>query len=335
VKEISVITPLRQTQFLPGTLKNLFYPPERTEYTYFARAKECPFVNGNAIVKAAWAADASMLSYARYGAARMPDNDLFANFGRGGLDCRKIGDWNAPGTQAVFASCDDFAILAFRGTEGDDPKDCEYDADFVLVFEQDCHPHHTATTGILASMTHLFSPPCLVHQGFRNALEEVWKDVQRIVADYRAKRPAAEIVFTGHSLGGALAALAFSRFADPNSSLFTFGCPRVGDAPFRDRVLSNPGKGIYRIVNFDDAVTHVPLASLLYEQIPTRSYRFDANGNLNPGDDTFLGDLASLRTAFQGLPSNLMTLDLAQIAAPLSAVDHSPARYCMRLWDCV
>ena len=63
-----MITPFRTTSSLPGTLKNLFYPPEQGEYTYFARAKQSPFVGGSAVVKAAWAADASMLSYARYGA---------------------------------------------------------------------------------------------------------------------------------------------------------------------------------------------------------------------------------------------------------------------------
>jgi hypothetical protein len=95
-----VITPVRHTEFLPGTLKNLFYPPERSEYTYFARAGECAFANGSAMAKAAWAADASMLAYARYGANRMADSDLNANFGRAGLDYQKIGgsagNWNAP-----------------------------------------------------------------------------------------------------------------------------------------------------------------------------------------------------------------------------------------------
>src|SRR6266700_2994472 len=105
-----MITPIRHTEFLPGTLKNLFYPPERNEYTYFARAGDIPFTSGTAIARAAWSADASMLAYARYGADRMDDRDLHANLGSAGLDYQKIGgsagNWNASGTQALFASCD-------------------------------------------------------------------------------------------------------------------------------------------------------------------------------------------------------------------------------------
>ncbi|HEY3739853.1 MAG TPA: lipase family protein [Bryobacteraceae bacterium] len=332
-----MITPFRTTQFLPATLKNLFYPPEQVEYTYFARAGKCPFVGGSAVVKAAWAADASMLSYARYGAARMTDDTLKGNFARGGLEAQTIGpdlkNWNAPGTQAVFAACPEFAILAFRGTEADDHKDSAYDGDIVLVREPDSHPH--AQTPILGPISSLFSVPVLVHQGFQTALAEVWNDVRTAVQMYRNRFPNSEIVFTGHSLGGALAVLAYSRIGDQNSSLYTFGCPRVGDQAFRDRVLANPGKGIYRVVNFNDAVTHIPLANLLYEQTPTQSYRFDDKGNLNAGDDTFLGDVGALETAVTQLPANVLTLDLSKIAAPLSVVDHSPARYCMRLWDCV
>jgi hypothetical protein len=99
--------------------------------------------------------------------------------------------------------------------------------------------------------------------------------------------------------------------------------------------MSNPGRGIRRFVNFNDAVAHVPLESFLYRQTPAQSYRFDENGNLGSGDDTFDGDIESLRTAVNGLPEDLLAADLATIPAPHSVVDHSPARYCMRLWDCV
>jgi len=104
-----MITPIRHTNFLPGTLKNLFYPPERNEFTYFERVGHCAFANASTVVKAAWSADASMLAYARYGASGMDDADLDANFGWAALRYQKIGgtagNWNASGTQARFASC--------------------------------------------------------------------------------------------------------------------------------------------------------------------------------------------------------------------------------------
>jgi len=335
-----MIPPLRHTPLLPGTLQNLFYPPR--EYVYFARASEVPFASAGAVAKAAWAADGAMLAYARYGENRMIDADLDANFGRAGLAYEKIGgttaDWNAPGTQAIFASGADFAMCAFRGTERDDPDDLLSDADVLLSHEPDYRPASQdpgPALGHLAFVSHLFAEPCFVHRGFQLALNQVWDEVHGLVTDYRRRYPSAEICFTGHSLGGALALLAFSRFADPDISLYTFGCPRIGNGAFRDRVLSNPGRGIYRYVNYNDAVTHVPTESLLYRQTPERCYRFTADGSLDTDDGSFKGDIESLRAAIAGLPSSIRFQNLDDVPAPPSLVDHSPARYCFRLWDCV
>jgi triacylglycerol lipase len=335
-----MITALTHTPLLPGTLFNLFYPP--VQYVYFDRAKKIPFASAGVVGKAAWAVDASMLAYARYGQNRMTDAELDANFGRAGLNCTKIGgtpaDWNAPGTQAVFAACDDFAMLAFRGTERDDPDNLLSDADIILVHESDYRAASQdpgPALGHLAFVTHLFAEPCLVHRGFQLALNQVWAQVHTLVIEYRQRHPHAEICFTGHSLGAALAVLAFSRFADPDLSLYTFGCPRVGDGAFRDRVLSNPARGIYRFVNYNDAVAHVPLESLLYRQTPDPCYRFNEDGNLDTDDGSFKGDAESLRAAMAGLPASVRLGGLNTITAPPSLVDHSPARYCFRLWDCV
>ena len=338
IEFVEMITPLRHTPFLPGTLQNLFYPP--VQYTYFARAAELPFATGSPLVKAAWAMDAAMLAYARYGADRMTDAQLDQNFNRAGLKYQKIGgtpaDWNAPGTQAVFAWCDQFAILTFRGTESDDPDDVISDLDITLKREPDYRPAPNdpqVALGPLSFVSNLFGD-AYVHHGFQNALNQVWNTVHALVTDYRQNNSHNEICFTGHSLGAALAVLAYSRFSDPDISLYTFGCPRVGDAAFRDRVLSNPGRGIYRYVNYNDAVTHVPTDSLLYRQAPGPCYRFTVEGNLDNDDDaSFRGDVESLRAAIVGLPQTIA--DLNQIDAPPSLVDHSPARYCFRLWDCV
>ena len=333
-----MVTPLRHTTLLPGTLQNLFYPP--ADYRYFDRASTISFPSAGLMPKAAIAADAAMLAYARYGATRMTDAELDDNFKRAGLDWQKIGaaDWNAPGTQAIFANCPDYAICTFRGTERDDPLDLVTDAGIFLVVEPDHRPASqdaAPALGHLNFITHLFALPCLVDSGFQQALNQVWEQVHTLVTDYRSKNPQKEIIFTGHSLGGALAVLAYSRFADPDISLYTFGCPRVGDAAFRDRVLQNPGRGIYRFVNFNDAVTHVPTASFLYHQVPESCLRFDADGNFNTDDGSFKGDIQSLQAAVLGLPPSLKLGDPNTIDAPPSLVDHSPARYCFRLWDCV
>ena len=116
-------------------------------------------------------------------------------------------------------------------------------------------------------------------------------------------------------------------------ALFTFGSPRVGNQPYRDRVLSSPGKGIFRYVNLNDTVAHVPLESFLYRHAPDECLRFDENGVLGPDDSTFKGDCNALRAAVEGTVMDLTKLDTTD--APMGVVDHSPARYCIRLWNCL
>jgi triacylglycerol lipase len=151
---------------------------------------------------------------------------------------------------------------------------------------------------------------------------------------FRQNHPEGEICFTGHSLGAALAVLAFSRLADSKASLITFGCPRVGNDAFQKRVLAQPGRGIVRFVNLNDPVAHVPLESFFYRQIPEVSWRFDAQGNLAEDNSSFQGDAGALAASIEGLPQDF-SAGLDQIDAPVGVVDHSPARYCVRLWNCV
>jgi hypothetical protein len=309
-------------------MKNLCFPPEKEEYTYFARANDRPFAAGGSVVKGAWAADASMLAYARYGANPMPVVDFEENLARGGLRClNKIGNWNAHGTQAYFAANGQFAILAFRGTEADDPVDIFDDADLLLVPELDHRPDGGASRFALEI-------PALVHHGFKRALDRVWDDVRACVTNYRQSHPQAEICFTGHSLGAALAVLASSRFTDASISLYTYGCPRVGDQTFCGRVLADPHRKMVRFVNLNDSVTHIPLQSALYQHAPPNCFRFDENGNLAEDGGSFRGDVAALATVLTRFSVDL-SLDLARIPAPPGLVDHSPARYCIRLWNCV
>lgn len=49
--------------------------------------------------------------------------------------------------------------------------------------------------------------PGAVHAGFRNAVESLWPEILAAVQALRAKHPGAAIHVTGHSKGGALAAL--------------------------------------------------------------------------------------------------------------------------------
>ena len=64
----------------------------------------------------------------------------------------------------------------------------------------------------------------------------------------------ARRLYTGHSLGGALAGPAVS--ADASSGGYSFGAPRVGDRDFAD---ATDDRAFYRVVNHTDLVTELPL----------------------------------------------------------------------------
>lgn len=105
---------------------------------------------------------------------------------------------------------------------------------------------------------------CRVHQGFRDAYARLSDSVQRLIEKAGG---AKQFIFTGHSLGGALALLAAEEFQrkllkqDPDRKAFdelmvcTFGQPRVGDRPLEEEFQ---GK-LYRFVNDFDPVPHVPV----------------------------------------------------------------------------
>jgi hypothetical protein len=112
---------------------------------------------------------------------------------------KPIGDWSKHGTQGYFAANEHFAIMAFRGTEADDPSDAVADLDLLLVGEHDYRPApdepHLALRH-LALLEELVAPRCKVHQGFQRALNQVWEEVHSCITSYRKSQAQAEICFT-------------------------------------------------------------------------------------------------------------------------------------------
>jgi len=193
--------------------------------------------------------------------------------------------------------------------------------------------------------------PVLRASRFERALNQVWNHAHGLLTGYRAEHHDGEICVTGHSLGGALALLAYSRFQDSNTVCYTFGCPRVGNSAFGQSVAESPGKGHFRFVNEEDTVAHVPPKAMLYSHAPARHYRFGSLGQLDQSDnDTLAGDVAA-GAAIAALPVMLGTMRrvgetisvpgpgfadsalLAILSAPAAGglVDHSVARYGTRI----
>ena len=296
------------------TWGNLFYPP--ADYDYFAQAG--PFPGGSTLRKASWAADAALLAYAKRGAAWMAEDEFDRIVTGAGFERPvRTGNWHGEGTEGFFARSDSFAMVAFRGTERKDPKDFLTDLDAIPVEERDY------VTGVADGS-------CLVHQGFRDALDGPWPQVADLITRYRAERPEAEICFCGHSLGASLAMLAVSRFGGGKASLYTIGCPRTGNAAFCARACARADRGVYRFVNGNDPVTHVPPEDRWFQHPAAEGFYIDAQGGITERPAAPLSDFTDLWDALRALPHAGPFTDL-DADAPEYLADHSPGQYGTRI----
>jgi len=135
------------------------------------------------------------------------------------------------------------SILAFRGTDVDDPTDLGTDADAILTNWQGGGK---------------------VHTGFRNAILPVWPPVSAALATVQGA-----LLFTGHSLGAALATLAASLSPRKPDALYTIGSPRVGDADFAATLAALPS---FRYQNCCDIVCRIPPDWMKYQHICPPQY---------------------------------------------------------------
>ncbi len=133
------------------------------------------------------------------------------------------------------------SVLAFRGTEGDDPTDLATDATALLT---------------------QWESGGRVHQGFAHALLDTWPTIQSLLESVEQT-----LLFTGHSLGAALATLAASKHRP--TRLYTFGSPRVGDAAFTSTLA---GVDVQRYVDCCDIVCRIPPEILGYHHVGTVQY---------------------------------------------------------------
>jgi hypothetical protein len=191
------------------------------------------------------------------------------------------------------------AVLAFRGTDRDDPTDLLDDFDAVPK---------------------LWEAGGNVSTGFSDALMEVWWGIPEIEAALPAIA-GFRLLFTGHSLGAALATLAASL--QRPDSLYTFGCPRVGDQAFVD-VLG--GLDNHRYVDCSDLVARVPPAGMLgYVHMPGQIYYIDSirQVKLRDPDDAYIGSDQTRAEAAYLLKYAWRTGDVGVRAL----ADHAPVNY--------
>ncbi|CAI5439969.1 unnamed protein product [Caenorhabditis angaria] len=69
----------------------------------------------------------------------------------------------------------------------------------------------------------------------------MWNPMHRLLREAIKKYPTHELIFTGHSLGGAIASIASTAFVRNHpeignrTSLITFGQPRVGNLEYAQK----------------------------------------------------------------------------------------------------
>lgn len=160
-----------------------------------------------------------------------------------------------------------------------------------------------------------------VHKGFKDALAHLWPELEPALTECRAQGP---LLFTGHSLGAALATLAASLF--PPLALYTFGSPRVGNDLFVETLGELP---IYRVVNGRDAICQVPLplprigfhhAGRLFYMTQAGQLLSDA-GQLDVIKDQWKWELSEVGDERRRLFTDL----------PKFMTDHSPVNYVAQL----
>jgi triacylglycerol lipase len=176
------------------------------------------------------------------------------------------------------AGCDDYAVLAFRGTAN--PKDWMTNlnaapARFSWFFEG------AREVGE-------------VHSGFTLAVRHSWDAIIDAVNQVMRPLPAPPelggsstsaqptLWLTGHSLGGALAVLCGAAFSMTNkirlvNGVYTFGQPRVGLFNFCNNYNQLLRNSTFRFVNREDLVPRVPFRGWDYADVGNMIH-FDSTG---------------------------------------------------------
>lgn len=161
-------------------------------------------------------------------------------------------------TQAMLFRKGNQIILAFRGSQ--------QLADWGTNFNFKMRPFKVAMSGAQV-------PSGRVHAGFQGAWESIEAKVLLYLRDWCKPGKPYHLWVTGHSLGGALAALAGISLHYQGytvSGLYTFGQPRVGDWEFARKVNAEIGDRVFRYVNNNDVVPLIPLTFNILS--PTRLY---------------------------------------------------------------
>lgn len=261
--------------------------------------------------KAHWLASASAAAYSPESDVSLlvKTNWLFPHF--------KFFDKD--GAQAFVAADDKVILIAFRGTELKDVRDILVDVRFELKrFDLAVMPDPVDDAQLHK-----------VHAGFLDSFRTLEAELVAWIDQRLTATPGAQIYLTGHSLGGALATVTFAHLSRlrndrskavqpatgapenggaqpaavpptpriPVPTLYTFGCPQVGNGRFARHLDQRYPERIFRVENHVDVVPELPEVNG-YEHVGRRMY-FNLDGTMEPNPTALGRVLAEIRSAVQ------------------------------------
>jgi hypothetical protein len=129
----------------------------------------------------------------------------------------------------------------------------------VIVAFRGTDPHQAWNWITNFDITQTLGAAGRTHQGMTRALDLLWPNLVEQIG--KSARPGERVWCTGHSLGGALAALAALRLAEQGREVgaYTFGAPRVGCPTY----AAGYRVPLHRVEGVDDLVCHLPPGAAL------------------------------------------------------------------------
>ncbi|MFT7617554.1 MAG: triacylglycerol lipase [Planctomycetota bacterium] len=283
---------------MPSQLADLKIP--NLKWDYLAKSEHYPFqhgFDGQSLINAWWLMEISFLSYVQ-------DREFVNRFlKRAGFDGAL--SISRDSNHVLVVRDETKLIVCFRGTQIRSFDNLLTDAKFAWAD---------------------FDGKGKAHRGFVQALDSLWDDLEK---ELTARSRGREIWFTGHSLGGALGALAAARWGQP-SRIYTFGAPRIGDKALREGFPAFP---FYRFVNDHDVISQLP---------PPLGYRHIGNlchlrrdGRMEDGTRSWDLLKDNLTDRLPGLIKQLRSKKGAweSLLGNNSFSDHCPLSYAVRLWN--
>ncbi|KAI9819807.1 MAG: hypothetical protein M1832_003882 [Thelocarpon impressellum] len=127
---------------------------------------------------------------------------------------------------------------------------------------------------------------CKVHKGFWLSWLELRSDITKAVNAAIEANPGFSVVFTGHSLGGAVATIAAAdiRRAGTQVALYTYGSPRIGNAKLAEFITAQAPGANFRVTHRDDPVPRLPPILFQYQHVSPEFHIKRGDDVVNPAD---------------------------------------------------